>query len=187
MKISHSSLGALALGFSLALVACGSSSSGSTTTNGDGGSGGGSDTTSGTQSTGSITTVGPSTGASSPTSTGSAGGTCDAPQSVDDCNSTNCADFQSCATCIGMEDAAAINSFDTILIQDCGCAAGSDCASACATGFCADNTMQPPSACISCINALASGAACLTTFQTDCKADADCLRYANEGQNCPMN
>jgi hypothetical protein len=87
-----------------------------------------------------------------------------------------------------MADQPGVEEFNFLINKDCGCATGSTCFTACmGDPACTDKTKQPGSACNTCLNGITNTDACVKTFQTDCKADAACLKFAKELSTCPTN
>jgi len=158
-----------------------------------GGTGGTGTTTSATGNTTSKTTT-TSTKATvtSNTTATTGGGTCAAPLTTNDCSA--CADNVSCAGdansagCCGAASMAGLNAANTAFIKECACAAGSTCNAQCsgAGDVCPGLMNNPSMACIMCLNNnVMTGNACITAFQNDCKANADCVTYVTCIQACP--
>jgi hypothetical protein len=130
-------------------------------------------------------------GATNPTtnpptdSGGTPPGACDVDAGVN-CSTASCGDSNSCFDCVISADTAGYQAYVTALTSACACAAGSTCYSACnGTDVCGGaNTTH--TACVTCVNGLASSDACLTTFQTKCQANSACVAFATTAQNsCP--
>ncbi len=93
----------------------------------------------------------------------------------------------SCVTCCQSLHATGVNKL-VADIQACDCGANGACQTACASEYCADGTVSVTGdACDVCLQASVDpdGGACLSTLQTECAADADCLSYITCTNGCP--
>jgi hypothetical protein len=174
------------------MAAC--SSSDTDTSGGEGGSGGdssGAGNTGNTSTTGSKMTTTTSTTTASSMSTSMS--TMSTASSMGGC--ADMATFDDCASCFDMMDPDGYTAFATHLVFNCGCDAMAPCLMDCdtmdmATDVCGDGGMvnldaMTPDACVTCINGVMQGDACLTGFQMDCGADQTCADFIAELQTCP--
>jgi len=93
----------------------------------------------------------------------------------------------SCVSCCQGLHATGVNKL-VADIQACDCGANGACQTACAAEYCSDGTVSVTGdACDVCLQASVDpdGGACLSTLQTECAADADCLSYITCTNGCP--
>jgi len=168
-------LGAATVGL-LVMAACSSSSGGDTT-------GAGAHTTTHsttTHATGASTTTSGSTTGSTTVS----GDPCQAPTSGADC--AQCATSDSCFMCLITIEPAGNQAFNFDVTKECGCTAGSVCATAC-TGdpACTDPTKTPAMACDMCLSGMVmKGDPCIAKLQMDCMMDTACKQFLTDAQPC---
>lgn len=104
--------------------------------------------------------------------------------------STDCTDagtFQECAQCFAAENPAGAQAYDSIVIAECYC--GTECGTDCAD-FCSTSDINALTAeCDTCFQGVAQdrNSACISGFQTECSANADCVAFATDLQACPQN
>ena len=104
-------------------------------------------------------------------------------------DSTDCTGMggEECFQCFATENPAGAQAYQDAVIGNCYCA--NDCAEAC-TDFCADDTLAtPPTAeCETCVGTVGNdqSSACIQGFSAECQANADCLDFAMNVQECPM-
>lgn len=117
--------------------------------------------------------------------TGTAPGACDVDAGAN-CSTASCGDSNTCFECVINADSAGYQAYVTALTSACACATGSTCYSACSTTQVCGGANTDTTACINCVNGLASSDACLSTFQTKCQAAPACVTFATTAQNsCP--
>jgi hypothetical protein len=157
---------------SMAMAACSSSSGGT------GGAGGSGATTTVTHSSSSVVS----------SSSSSGGDLCMMPTGPADCG-TACTTANDCETCVVSTTGMGINLFNADVTNECGCVAGSTCASVCSTDpVCTampPGTGTPAMACQDCLNNMVmKGDPCIAKLQADCMAQPDCKNFLSNVQPC---
>jgi hypothetical protein len=110
-----------------------------------------------------------------------------------------CADqatAEACLGCCATEHEAGYTTYVNALINNCACADGSSCSSACApadpaTPLCPSEAGGTPDqsavtqACVDCLGGLAQSDSCTEPVVDACTADQDCIAMAQCQQTCP--
>lgn len=111
-------------------------------------------------------------------------GTCAAPPSASACASV-CPDVTQCNMCVLDTDTDGNIAATTFLLQDCACAPGSTCYSACQNDpGCTGQAGTSSDACNNCVYTLPTTDACYPAFASDCQGDPACAQFRAELQSC---